>query len=285
MLYEISNGKMKIGADTFGAELHSVQLDGREYLWQCGDAWKRYAPVLFPFVCSPKDRKYMAKGKDYKMLANHGFARDSEFEFVSQTDNSVEFVLKDNDTTYAQYPYHFTLTVKYTIEGNTVKVENKVKNLDEDKMYFYIGAHPAFNCPLEEDESFDDYYIEYENQEHITQKVGDDTKVLLEYGNELDVTRALFDNDAIIIDMPNSKAVSLKSRKSEHSVTVKYPMSDCIAVWSPTGDDNAKFVCLEPWSSVPVYCDDIFDNIENKPHAVSINADEEYTYAYDIELK
>lgn len=53
MLYEIKNDKLSISADTFGAELHSIKLDGKEYLWQCGDAWKRYAPILFPFICSP----------------------------------------------------------------------------------------------------------------------------------------------------------------------------------------------------------------------------------------
>lgn len=284
MLYEAKDNSLKISADTFGAELHSVQLDGKEYLWQCGDAWKRYAPILFPFVCSPKDRTYFAKGNKYKMLANHGFARDSEFAFSAQTENSVEFVLMDNDVTYSQYPYHFMLKVKYTVEGNTVKVRNTVKNLDEEKMYFYIGAHPAFNCPLEEGEDFDDYYIEYETKEHITQKIGDETKVLLNYGQKIEVSRELFDNDAIVLDMPNSKKISLKSKKSQHSVTVKYPMSDCIAVWSPTGDNDARFVCLEPWSSVPVYEDDIFESIENKPHAVSLNPDEEYIYAYDIEL-
>ncbi|MFR5051309.1 MAG: hypothetical protein ACLTCP_08240 [Ruminococcus bicirculans (ex Wegman et al. 2014)] len=47
MLYEIKNDKLSISADTFGAELHSIKLDGKEYLWQCGDAWKRYAPILF----------------------------------------------------------------------------------------------------------------------------------------------------------------------------------------------------------------------------------------------
>lgn len=74
MLYEIKNDKLSISADTFGAELHSIKLDGKEYLWQCGDAWKRYAPILFPFICSPKDRTYKAGGQEYHMAANHGFA-------------------------------------------------------------------------------------------------------------------------------------------------------------------------------------------------------------------
>ena len=31
MLYEIKNEKLKISADTFGAELHSIFFDGIEY--------------------------------------------------------------------------------------------------------------------------------------------------------------------------------------------------------------------------------------------------------------
>ena len=285
MLYSVKCGNLEISADTFGAELHSVKLGGKEYLWQCGDAWKRYAPVLFPFVCSPKDRTYIADGKEYKMLANHGFARDSEFEFLEQTENSVAFVLRENEKTLSQYPYNFELTVRYTIEGNAVKVRNIVKNTGDKKMYFYIGAHPAFRCPMNEGETFDDYYVEYGADEKYTKQIGGKADAFAENGKILKMTRKLFDDDAIILDLPNSKEISLKSTKSDNSVTVKFPMSDSIAVWSPTGDDSAEFVCLEPWSSVPTYCDDDFDNLENKPHAIKLAPETEYEYHYSIELK
>jgi galactose mutarotase-like enzyme len=282
MLYTVKNQNLTISADTFGAELHSVKLNGSEYLWQCGDSWKRYAPVLFPFVCSPKNKEYHANGKLYKMKANHGFARDSEFTLSAQTENSVEFTLTENESTLAQYPYKFALTVKYTAIGNTVKVKNIVENTGDKDMYFYLGGHPAFNCPITEGESFEDYYVEYEKNERLTDGAGN---LISESGNVLEMTRGLFDNDAIIIDKPNSKAISLKSKLSGHSVTVEFPQSDCIAVWSPTGDDNAKFVCLEPWTSVPVYADDEFEDIEKKPHAISLKPNEKYSYSYNIVLK
>lgn len=284
MLYTARSGELEFSADTFGAELHSVKFQGREYLWQCGDAWKRYAPILFPFVCSPEGRTYKAGGKTYKMKANHGFARDCEFELSSQSGSSVEFVLRENEETLAQYPYRFTLTVRYTAEGNSVKVENIVKNTNENTMYFYLGGHPAFNCPLEEGECFDDYYIQYEKNEKISRIIDGEKSVLIDGSDILPVTRSLFDYDAIILDKPNSKAVSLRSEKSEHSVTVRFPLSDCIAVWSPTADDRAEFVCLEPWTSVPVYADDEFEDIERKPHAIALDAGKEYYYSYSIEL-
>ncbi len=282
MLYTIKNGKTEFSADTFGAELHSIKFEGREYLWQCGDAWKRYAPVLFPFVCSPEGRVYRADGKDYKMKANHGFARDMEFAFAGCNDDSVSFVLRDSEETLAQYPYSFELTVRYTAAESGVRVENTVRNTGDRAMYFYLGGHPAFNCPIDEGESFEDYDIVYEKPEHIVDPAGN---VLAENGDTLAVTRKLFDNDAIMIDKPASKAVTLKSRRSDRAVTVKFPQSECIAVWSPTGDDRASFVCLEPWTSVPVYADDEYPDIENKPHAVKLAAGEEYTYGYEIEVR
>ena len=151
-------------------------------------------------------------------------------------------------------------------------------------MYFYIGAHPAFRCPMNEGETFDDYYVEYGADEKYTKQIGGKADAFAENGKILKMTRKLFDDDAIILDLPNSKEISLKSTKSDNSVTVKFPMSDSIAVWSPTGDDSAEFVCLEPWSSVPTYCDDDFDNLENKPHAIKLAHETEYEYHYSVEL-
>lgn len=285
MLYTVKNGNLEISADTFGAELHSVKLSGKEYLWQCGKAWERYAPVLFPFVCSPKDKAYKADGKDYKMKANHGFARDSEFKLLEQGENFVSFVLEEDEATLAQYPYKFKFVVKYTVENDILKVENFVKNTDDKKIYFYVGAHPAFKCPLNENESFDDYYVEYSESELDSIQIGGSKNPFDESGKILNITRKLFDNDAIILDAPASKEIALKCRKSDNAVIVKFPVSHSVAVWSPTGDDNAEFVCLEPWSSVPVYCDDEFEDIEKKPHALSLEPDGEYTYFYTVELR
>ena len=282
MLYTIKNDRLEVSADTFGAELHSVRLGGREYLWQCGDAWKRWAPILFPFICSPKDRAYTAKGQPFKMKGNHGFARDMEFAFKAQAENSLSFVLTENAESLAQYPYKFTLEVRYTIEGNRLRVENLVTGGEE--MYFYLGAHPAFSCTLADGDTLRDYYVEFDESEHITQVIGGEQVTLVENGKTLEMSRALFDNDSIPLEYPNSKAISLKSRNSEHYVRMEYPVSDCITVWSPTGDDRAQFVCLEPWTSVPTFYDDDFEAIEDKPHAIKINNGETYRYYYDIIL-
>ena len=285
MLYTVKNDYLTITADTFGAELHSIKGGEIEYLWQCGDSWKRYAPVLFPFICSPTGKKYYAKGKEYTMPANHGFARDSEFEFLKQTDNSVSFVLKSNEDTLKVYPYNFEFIVTYTLEKNRVIVSNLVKNTGNEDMYFYVGGHPAFNCPIEKNLKFTDYYVEYDKNETIVQPLPDGkSRVIIDGKNKYNLSRELFDFDVIMKDKPESNAVTLKSDKSNHAVTVEYPQSDCIAVWSPTGDDNAAFVCLEPWTSVPTYADDDQPAIEDKKHAIKLGASESYDYKYAIKI-
>lgn len=285
MLVTLKNNDLEISADTFGAELHSVKLGGTQYLWQCGDAWKRYAPVLFPFICSPEGKKYKAGGKEYTMPANHGFARDSRFELFSADENSVCFVLRSSDETKAVYPYDFEFFVSYDISDGKVKVTNKVVNKGDGDMYFYVGGHPAFNCPLEEGLHFDDYYVEYNANETIVQPVPNGERTVLDNSAKLSLSRELFDYDVIMKDDPSSTAVTLKSDKSDKSVTVEYPQSKCIAVWSPTGNDDAAFVCLEPWTSVPVYADDAYPDIENKPHAIKLSGGCEYAYEYFITVR
>lgn len=285
MIYSLNNNVLSISADTFGAELHSIKRGETEYLWQCGDSWKRYAPILFPFICSPTGKKYTARGKEYTMPANHGFARDSEFDFLEKDDNSISFVLKSSEKTLEVYPYDFEFVVKYTLENNKVVVSHFVKNTGDDDMYFYVGGHPAFNCPLEDGLSFDDYYVEYEKNETIVQPLPDNkSRVIIDNDNIYNLTRELFDYDVIMKDQPNSKTVSLKSDKSEHSVTVEFPESQCIAVWSPTGDNNAAFVCLEPWTTVPTYADDDTMEIEKKAHAIKLAANRTFEYKYAIKI-
>lgn len=283
MLTTIKNGSLTVTADTFGAELHSFRIGGTEYLWQCGDAWKRYAPILFPFICSPKDKTYRAGGKEYRMPSNHGFARDSEFTLSHKDDRSMTFTLTSSEKTMEVYPYRFELSVKYElISEDSLKETVTVTNTDSGDIFFYLGGHPAFNCPLEKDLSFSDCYVQYSSPETIVQ-VWNGTRTILENSDRLDLTRALFDNDVIMKDKPVSRSVTLRSGKGSKGVELSWLEGvDCISVWSPTGNDEASFVCLEPWSSVPVYEDDAYPDIENKPHAVKLGKGEKFTQSYVI---
>lgn len=284
MLYTIKCEDLEATISSYGAELHSLKRNGYEYLWQAGRAWQRHAPLLFPFICSPTGKAYNAGGREYIMQANHGFARDMEFELIQHSDEICEFVLKDNSESLAQYPYNFKLYVKYFFENKRLATLCRVENTGDNKMYFYLGGHPAFNCPLESGLTFDDYFVEYEKPELIEQQAGGSLRTVLSYDRKLALTRELFDYDVIMKDLPQSRNISLRTDKGERYVTLYYPDGGCIAVWSPTGNDEARFVCLEPWTSVPVYCDDAQKDIEQKLHAVCLEGGGEFEYRYDIEV-
>ena len=277
MIREITSGALSFSADENGAELHSLRIDGEEYLWQCGRAWKRYAPILFPFICSPKDGKYRAGGKEYTMPGNHGFARDCVFTLVGQTDSSLIYELCSDEKTKQWYPYDFRLTVRYEAVGGKLRVINIVENTGSGVLYFYLGGHPAFIADIEGGRDV----VEYEQPETIIQNK-DGKRVILDNSRVLHLNRQLFDHDVIMKDAPESGSVTLK-RANGRYVRLTYPDSRCIAVWTAEKDPEAQFICLEPWTSVPVYMDDDHPDIENKPHAIPLDPGQEYPYEYTIE--
>lgn len=284
----ISNEKINAVIDSFGAELHSLKLGSTEYLWQAEPTvWKRHAPVLFPFICNTDSKKYYYNGNEFS-LSNHGFARDSEFELVSSTDTEAEFVLKTTDATKAIYPFDFNLFVKYAVSDNKLAVTYIVKNTDDKDIFFFIGGHPAFRVPLNSDEGFDDYYVEYEANEKLVQEFNGKSTVILDNTNTVQLNHELFANDVFMKDAPNSSWVAI-ANKSGRRVKLNYDKNGCIAVWSSYFADKeltekAEFVCLEPWSSVPVYCDKEED-ITKMPHAIKLAPANEYVFTYSIELE
>lgn len=283
MLYTISSDTLTAQISDFGAELSSLKTaDGTELIWQADpEIWKRHAPLLFPFICNTESKKYTVNGVEYA-LSNHGFARDTVFECVSETAESVRFVLNSTDETLKKYPYKFELSAEYILIKNTLTTSVTVKNTDDKDIFFFIGGHPAFNCPLTDGENFEDYYVEYSENETITQPVPDGERTILDNGRQVPLTHELFAHDVFMKDKPNSSSVSLKSKKSARTIRLDYDNSGCIAVWSPARND-ANFVCLEPWSSVPVYCDKA-QELTEMPHAKKLAAGESYVFSYKISL-
>ena len=283
MKYTISSEKLTAVIDSFGGELNSLKdASGNEYIWTAEDVWKRHAPLLFPFVCNTKSKKYTVNGKEYA-LSNHGFARDTDFSAAEENDGSVTLKISSNDVTKAKYPFDFEFAVTYALSGNKLSVTMNVKNTGNEDMPFFVGGHPGFLCPFEadRDSTFEDYDVVYEKNETVTQDEFGVT--VLDNANKVAVTRELFKNDVFMKDKPNSSGISLVSRKSGRAVTVTYDNSGCIAVWSPY-DERGHFVCLEPWASAPVYCCDT-EELTKMPHAKHIAPSESYSFSFDIEIK
>lgn len=259
-LYELKNEQIAIAVDSHGAELKSLKklADNQEYMW-CGDAkfWGRTSPVLFPFVGGLKNKEYRFGGKAYPMT-QHGFARDMDFELVSQSTDEIWFTLKSNEETLAKYPFPFILSLGYRLEGSTVTVLWKVENPSEKQMYFSIGGHPAFNCPLTEGTKQTDYSVFFDDTDEIVStrisEEGLATGCMDIYhlsDGHLSLTGNLFDHDALVIEDHQTDTVSLCRKDGTPYLTVKME-APLFGIWSPPGK-NAPFVCIEPWYG---RCDD-----------------------------
>ncbi len=287
MRYIIKNDIMAVEVDSFGAELKSVIKDTTEFMWN-GDAkyWGRTSPVLFPFVGGLKDGKYTLDNKEYPM-GQHGFARDMEFSLTEQAEDRLVFTLLSNEETLKKYPFSFELEITYTIKGNTVTVAWKVKNTNDKKMSFSIGAHPAFMCPIK-DGSQTDYKLKFDTEKDIEYYLLDgglldktrEYKLLLKDGYA-DITADMFDKDALIIEDKQARKISLCYPDGKEYVTVTTD-APLFGVWSPT-KKNAPFICIEPWYG---RCDAVdFDgDLFQREYANGLEAGEEFDAEYNIEF-
>lgn len=255
----LKNENLKIEVNLHGAELKSLyNMDtDTEYLW-CADPayWNRTSPVLFPFVGGVKNGVYRHNGEEYR-IGQHGFARDREFALVSRTEDTVWFSLEDDESSRMIYPFAFRLEIGYQLLKDGVKVMWRVKNPAETDMYFSIGAHPAFNCPLRKGEKQTDYSIRLQGgdgndvEAFVNTIFGQGGTVTAEHETVelnhglLSITEHTFDNDAKVIENAQVQRVALIDESGEEILAVEFD-APLVGIWSPP-KKNAPFVCIEPW--------------------------------------
>ena len=252
-LYELRNDQIAIQADSLGAELKSLKRtdSDTEYMWEGNpEYWKRTSPVLFPAVGSLRNGRYLLDGKSYAM-GQHGFARDMEFEFKSRTDTEIWFSLKSNTETMEKFPYEFLLELGYELRGGTLIVKWKVTNPADSDLYFSIGGHPAFCCPINRNENQEDYKIWMDAEDQVTTGVIKDGLMSHEQAvyplkdGCIQITEHLFDQDALVIENDQVHQIALLRPDGRRYLTVRFD-APLFGIWSPPGK-KAPFVCIEPW--------------------------------------
>ena len=282
MLHTLKNDVLKITVAERGAELKSITKlsDGTEYLFDGDPIWWKYSsPVLFPIVGKLVNNKYRAEGKEFT-LPGHGFARTSNFWLFDATDNKLTFALESNAATLKVYPYKFRLEISFELVGNEVKVSWKVDNVDDKEIYFSIGAHPALTCPLAYGEKFDDCYLKFNKPEKSSRiallpsgPLSHERIPTLD-GTELDLNYELFKGDALVFDDLKSDEVSICSRKSSKSITVRAKGFPYWGFWTPDRG-GAPFVCIEPWHGHADY-EDFTGELKDKEGIIKLAVGETF---------
>ena len=287
MKYKISNDGLKFEADSLGAEPMSIQTvhDPVEFLWQ-GDAryWSRHAPILFPIVGALENDQYTLHGLKYE-LKQHGFARDSEFEMIERTENSLRFRLKENPQTLKKFPFPFELSTAYRLQENSIVIEHHLVNPGQEVMWFSIGEHPGFNCPLSAGERMEDYSLVFEQAERLDRRflekglLTSKREPFLVNEKRVRLSEGLFERKAIILEKVKSRSVSLVSRNHSRKVTVTLEGYPYLGIWSPA--KGASFVCIEPWQGV-ASPEDSDGDITHKPGILSLEPGKTFQCGYRI---
>lgn len=241
-MYQIENQYLRVEVQSVGAELTSIfnKEKNLEYLWQKDvNIWRFQSPILFPKVSSFYDKTYLHQGQKY-LLPNHGFARDSEFEVIDISSDSITLVLNYDQNSLLIYPFKFQLMITYRLVLNNLEIDFKVNNLDEQDIYFQFGYHPAFNI----NQALNTVRFSFDQEQELTLLSLDGTEQLIKIKDiELDSFKLAKIDTLIFKDI---QAQYLKMETKDYQITFSLDNFKYLAFWQK----DSSFICVEPWNGL-----------------------------------
>lgn len=290
-MYTLQNNKLKIAVKLKGAELCEITSikNKTAFMWDANpDVWGSYAPNLFPIIGALKDNTYIFENQKYT-LPKHGFVRDNESIILhEQTENSLTFKLVSDEALLKIYPFKFEFYITYTLADNHIEVTYSVKNTDTKTMYFSVGGHPAFKCPVFENESYEDYVLEFEHIEnsktHLINMenglISSQTKKVFYDSNQIALKHDLFNGDALVFKDLQSNKVTLKSNKNGKIITLRYQDFPYLGIWAkPSGN----YVCIEPWLGI-ADSETTNQHLNEKEGILTLESNKTFEASYSIEI-
>jgi galactose mutarotase-like enzyme len=270
-----------------GAELCSLKTaDGLELVWQAGPEWRRHAPLLFPIVGRLKSDQLHHGGKSYSMT-QHGFARDSRFEWVERGGDFCRLMLTDNSETRSRYPFAFRFVVTYTLREADLEISFEIKNPGDETLPASVGGHPAFNWPLLPGTAKESYSLQFSNEETAPIRRLKDGLLRAEpvpspiAGKSLALSERLFDDDAIILDHLASHSLRYAGDRGA-ALEISWRDFRELGIWSKPG--GAPFLCIEPWCGFASPSD--FDGeFSSKPGLMRIEPGEKRTLSFRVGVR
>lgn len=260
MKYVIKNEYYTATVNEVGAELTSVvTADGREIIWQspCEDFWSKHAPLLFPVCGKLKDSKYTYGGFEYKMKG-HGFIGGISFDLVEKGEDYVILRSVASAKTHAVYPFEYSFTAKYALEGKKVVCTATVENKDKKVMPYMFGWHPGFALNCDNGAQIEDYVLDFEGTpalkqiplQHVSFASPIRKDFPLDDGKYTLCEAEIYENDTLIFEKAPTR-VTLSTPKSSYKLTAEWSEgTPYLCVWKEPSHD-ARFICLEPWTDVP----------------------------------
>jgi galactose mutarotase-like enzyme len=207
---------------------------------------------------------------------------------ANQTREELHFQLDYSEETLRIFPYKFRFNIFFRLEKNKIIVSHRIENLDTKTVFFALGGHPAFKCPINEGETYSDYYLEFEYEENTATTllsanglISDKIEQILTNTNILPLRMDLFDKDALIFKDLKSRKVSLKSHQSNQVLTVDFQDFAYLGIWAKP---NAPFVCIEPWLGIADHESTDGDFLK-KDGLIALPKGEIFTAEYSIQIE
>lgn len=287
MKHRLTNGTLSVVVDDVGAQILSVEREGREYIWQgAPELWDEHAPILFPICGRLPHGRYSYSGESYE-LGLHGFARRKSFVPTIVRQSEISLCLRADAETMSAYPFDFELTVEYRLIGARLYQRAKIRNVGNETMYAAYGAHPGF--ALDGMGELSDCYIDFGDEcrpkriglaENGLQN-GKKTPFLLDNDRTLPLSEEKLGKDGLFLASTSGTA-TLLSNVTDHGVKVDFADFPYVGFWRESGE-RARYLCIEPWCSLPSFdgCDEM---LENKPDMFTLAPDTERTIELSIEF-
>ncbi|MCL2883910.1 MAG: aldose 1-epimerase family protein [Oscillospiraceae bacterium] len=256
---KIENSRLSVEVNPLGAQMTSLydKQNARELLWQPrADVWGDQAPLLFPFVGRLKNERYVYNGRTYH-IPIHGFALASRFEAAQESDTAMAFTLRSSDATKEMYPFDFTLTVRFSLRGDTLLKEHTVKNRGDGPLYYELGGHEGYNLALNAGEHMAQYALRFDAALVFTHTT--DERVMFRPGTAevplqngvLPLSMKTFKDDALVLDARAGESATLLDSRGQPVLTVRYAGFPYLGIWTKYLPFDTNYVCIEPWSSLP----------------------------------
>lgn len=242
----IENEALKVSVSEVGALLTSVYLKKlhKEALWQAKDpdSWPSQDVVMFPIVGIAT---YDLDGVHHEGGRQHGFARESRFEVMESKKDKVVLSLKDDEKSWALYPYHFELRVTYALKGASLHSHFEVTNLSDKIMPFMLGNHPGYAYHFNEGALYLGkgalHYLPV--RQNLTR-----AEEVFPYSGKLVLTKDLFKTFETVV-LSDNGAPKVDTGLG-YLIQYHFQAPYCV-VWSHP--EKGDFLCIEPWWGLNQY--------------------------------
>lgn len=191
---------------------------------------------------------------DFGSLAQHGFARNREWDFASGgadsdgTGGFVELVLRDTDETRALWPHAFELTVRVHLSDvGTLRCELRVKNTGSGELKFTTALHTYFRCNAQQSSvrglGQAAYLDSLQGRQRLTQS---DEAVTFDREVDRIYLGVLDQRPVLLVDDSVGRTFSVSATNMADAVVWNPHVAKAKAMADFHDDEWREMVCIEP---------------------------------------